>query len=77
MKLAEAMDRRGVRITFSDGIGHVSQEFVYLYPPGIPVILPGERMTYSVMELIQNYRRKHLPVQGMSDRTCNTIRCLK
>lgn len=64
-------------VVFTESPGRIVTEQIYLYPPGIPVILPGERMTQSVMELIQNYCRKHLPVQGMSDRTCNTVRCLK
>lgn len=73
----EADDADIEAVPFADSLGRIVAEQIYLYPPGIPVILPGERMTRSVMELIQNYRRKHLPVQGMSDRTCNTIRCLK
>ena len=73
----EADDADTEAVPFSESPGRIVTEQIYLYPPGIPVILPGERMTYSIMELIQNYRRKHLPVQGMSDRTCNTVRCLK
>lgn len=64
-------------VPFAESPGRIVTEQIYLYPPGIPVILPGERMTQSVMELVQNYRRKHLPVQGMSDRTGDTVRCLK
>ncbi len=64
-------------VDFTESPGRIVTEQIYLYPPGIPVILPGERMTQSIMELIQDYRKKHLPVQGMSDRTGNTVRCLK
>ena len=73
MKLAEAMDRRGVRITFSDGIGHVSQEFVYLYPPGIPILAPGEKITKEILERITWYQNMGLSVQGLSDPSLYSI----
>lgn len=62
-------------IAFSDGIGRISAESIYLYPPGIPIILPGEPITAEIVTLIQQYREEHLPVQGMSDRTGRTVRC--
>ena len=64
-------------VAFENSPGHIAAETIYLYPPGIPLILSGERITRAAVELIQQYRREHLPVQGMSDRTGRTVRCLK
>lgn len=51
----------------SDCAGEISGEFIYLYPPGIPIVAPGERITEEIMDLIHAYKRMGLPVQGMAD----------
>ena len=38
------------RTAFQDTVGKVSAEFVYLYPPGIPIIAPGEVFTDAIVE---------------------------
>ncbi len=73
MTLAEAMDRRGVKIKFSDSLDCISQEFVYLYPPGIPVLAPGERITKEILERISWYQAMGLSVQGLSDPSLYSI----
>lgn len=73
MRLAEAMDKKGNRITFSDSLNCVSQEFVYLYPPGIPILAPGERITKEILERITWYQDMGLSVQGLSDPSLYSI----
>lgn len=41
--------------------------YVYLYPPGIPVIVPGERITPQLIELLKYYREAGLKVTGISE----------
>ena len=26
-------------------MGRITREYIYLYPPGLPILLPGERIT--------------------------------
>ena len=33
-------------------MGRVSAEAVWIYPPAVPVLLPGERVTGGVVELV-------------------------
>ncbi len=73
MTLAEAMDKRGARITFADSLECISQEFVYLYPPGIPILAPGERITKEILERIAWYQSIGLSVQGLSDPSLYSI----
>ena len=51
----------------------VSQEFVYLYPPGIPILAPGERITKDILERIAWYQSMGLSVQGLSDPSLYSI----
>lgn len=73
IRLADAMDRKGQRVTFKDCLNMVSQEFVYLYPPGIPILAPGERITKDILERIAWYQSMGLSVQGLSDPSLYSI----
>jgi len=41
LEIAEAMDAPKTTIPLMSAAGCVSGEFVYLYPPGIPILAPG------------------------------------
>ena len=56
--------------------GKISAEFVYLYPPGIPIVTPGECVTEMILEQIFYYKELGLPVQGMADKSCTRLRVL-
>lgn len=73
MKLSEAMEMRGERIPFADSVGRISQEFVYLYPPGIPVLAPGEMITKEILGRITWYQNMGLSVQGVADPSLYSI----
>ncbi len=53
---------------FLAAAGMVSAEFVILYPPGIPLIVPGERMNENMILQITKYRKQGLSIQGMKDK---------
>lgn len=36
-----------------DTKGHISGEFVMAYPPGIPILAPGEEITEEIIDYIQ------------------------
>ena len=54
--------------------GRISKEFIYLYPPGIPVLAPGEIITESIIRNVERYIEQGLSVQGLSDESCKTIK---
>lgn len=49
--------------------GRISGEFVYLYPPGIPILAPGEVISGEILEVIMKYQAMGLSVQGMRDKS--------
>ena len=78
MPLAQAMDADEVEaVALEHAKGRIVTEFVYAYPPGISVILPGELLTEQTIALIKGYRDKGLTVQGPADETLRTVRCVK
>ena len=73
MKIHQAWNNQTDKMPIEDAEGRISGEFVYIYPPGIPVIVPGERLDRKIIEFIQNYKAKNLPVQGLKDRKAEYI----
>lgn len=65
------------QILLKDSTGRIASEFVYLYPPGIPIIVPGELITEYIVETILKYKDMGLPVQGMRDTATNNICVLR
>ena len=73
----EAWDAPYRTVPIEECSGAVCAEFVYRYPPGIPILVPGERMTDQVMHLIAQELKSGGSLQGMADRSAKTIRILK
>lgn len=73
MLICEAMDADTERTAFQDTVGKVSAEFVYLYPPGIPIIAAGEVFTDAIVEKIVAYKAAGLLVQGPADPDADVI----
>lgn len=73
MNIYQAWNSQTDRIRIEDAEGKISGEFVYIYPPGIPVIVPGERLDRKIIEIIKEYKAKNLPVQGLKDKTVEYI----
>ena len=47
--------------------GRICSEFVMLYPPGIPILAPGERITKEILDYIRYAREKGCLVTGPED----------
>lgn len=73
MSICEAMDANTGRTALQDTAGKVSAEFVYLYPPGIPIIAPGEVFTEEIVKKIEAYKAAGLLVQGPADPAAGVI----
>lgn len=48
--------------------GDICAEYIYLYPPGIPMIVPGERITTEFIRVLEQCRKLGLKVQGTKDK---------
>ena len=47
--------------------GKISGEFVMCYPPGIPILAPGEVITQEIVEYILYAKEKGCSMQGTED----------
>lgn len=60
-----------------NAVGKISNEFVYLYPPGSPILAPGELITKEIVKLINDYKASGLNVEGLHDTSAEYIRIIK
>ena len=65
--IAEAVNRRDKiqKRSFEDSIGCISVEYAYLYPPGSPLIVPGERITKEAVEILHWYQDHDFSIEGL------------
>ena len=55
------------RVAMKDSVGLVAGEFVMSYPPGIPIVAPGERITQDILEHILFAKEKGCFMTGTED----------
>lgn len=73
MTIAEAFEHPSATMLLEDAAGAVSREYIYLYPPGIPLVAPGEVIDTSLIENIQRIKEAGLKPEGLSDFTNTRI----
>ncbi len=63
--LSRAEGREKEYVPWERCAGRVSAEYAYLYPPGIPLAVPGERLTEEAAESLCWYMRQGYSVEGL------------
>ena len=57
--------------------GFVSAEYGMVYPPGIPFLVPGEKITKTVLNKIENAKKAGLHLFGFADASGQTVQVVK
>ncbi len=64
-------------VAAKDAVGRVSAELICPYPPGVPVLSPGERITQSAMTALLDARDSGTRIAFVADRSLETFKVLK
>ena len=73
MTPAQALERPGHTIPIIEAAGHISREYLYLYPPGIPLLTPGEVIEPDIPKFLPRLISLGLTPEGLSDMTAQGI----
>ena len=65
------------RISWEDASGRISAETIAPYPPGIPLVCPGELITDDLWKSINDLKKHDTHIQGPSDPALNTLLVIK
>lgn len=68
------LSKKAKRVPISKAAGHIAAQTLTPYPPGIPVLIPGERITKEICDYLLNLSEKELRVSGQETDTLRTIK---
>jgi arginine/lysine/ornithine decarboxylase len=77
MPLREVFYGEKEALHLEESVGKICGEQVSFYPPGIPVLLPGEIITEEIIAYCKMMKDLGLPVSGPADGSLKTIRVVK
>lgn len=73
----EAFNSVKTPVLLKNSVGAISGEFLMAYPPGIPILCPGEKITQEIIDYIQKLKDTGLYVQGTEDPEVEYIKVVK
>jgi lysine decarboxylase len=72
----EAFLGAGESVPVDQAVGRISCEGIAGYPPGVPALLPGERVTGEVVEYLRELTAAGARLHGAADSSFQTVRVL-
>lgn len=66
-----------ISIPIDKAAGHICSEFVMCYPPGIPILAPGELITEDIIQYIKYAKEKGCSMTGTEDINIEHLNILK
>lgn len=61
-EIYEAMIKKSDLVSLEKSIGKIAADFTYAYPPGIPILAPGELISKEIIENINNLTRNNINI---------------
>jgi arginine/lysine/ornithine decarboxylase len=65
------------RVSLAQAAGRIAAEEITFYPPGIPAIAPGEKITEEAVGYLREMSRMEMKVTGAQDVSLSTICVVK
>ncbi|MFH0948460.1 MAG: hypothetical protein V1833_05635, partial [Elusimicrobiota bacterium] len=65
------------RVPLNKAAGHISAQTLTPYPPGIPILIPGERITKEICDYLFELSSKDIRISGQETDTLKTIKVVK
>jgi len=62
------------RIALNKAVGHVAAQTLTPYPPGIPVVIPGERITQEICDYLMDMSSKDIRISGQETEMLKTVK---
>lgn len=66
LTVAEAAGLPYCEVPLPEALGRICAAYICLYPPGIPLVVPGEPITADFLSEVESYRQAGLEIMGLS-----------
>ncbi|MCR5430048.1 MAG: aminotransferase class I/II-fold pyridoxal phosphate-dependent enzyme [Eubacterium sp.] len=73
----EALNRGIEVIALKDAKGRIAGDYIYKYPPGIPLIVPGEVVSEDLIKIVEKSLESGLQIKGITDKITSGIKVIK
>ena len=73
----DAFNKNKVEIKLKDAVDKISGDFIIPFPPGIPLIVPGEIITEENINLINEYLELGIEIMGLCNKEYRTINIIE
>lgn len=77
MKPSQVQNKEITTIRLKKSLGKVSAEYIWTYPPGIPIITAGEKISNEIIEIINTAKILNLNVQKTLSKDLDDIYIIK
>ena len=77
LTIAAARKAPGRLVPLSRSAGAICREYVWAYPPGIPLLVPGEEIDGAVLQRLMEEKKRGLEIQGLKNRDGSRIRVIR
>ncbi len=65
--IEEAAKTESEPVPLREAVGRVSGGYLWAYPPGIPLVVPGEQITAGLAETVERLKRAEVKLVGAGD----------
>lgn len=72
----EAFYSKKKSLPIDETVGETAAEFLMCYPPGIPILAPGERVTQEILDYIHYAKRKGCQITGPADMSIKNLQVI-
>ncbi|MDR3253516.1 MAG: hypothetical protein LBT07_00940, partial [Endomicrobium sp.] len=62
------------KVSLKKAVGHVAAQTLTPYPPGIPVVIPGERITKEICNYLIDMSSKNIRISGQETEMLRTVK---
>lgn len=76
MTPAQAEEAESQIIPWKESKGEISKDFVFAYPPGIPIVAPGEELSTEIIGIVESLKESGVKVE-VSGKENNNIAVIK
>jgi lysine decarboxylase len=73
----KAVQGKCTRVPLNESLGRVSAEVVTCYPPGIPILYPGEVISKETLDYLDMMKKLAFGISGPEDKTLTTLRVVE
>ncbi|MBR3174037.1 MAG: aminotransferase class I/II-fold pyridoxal phosphate-dependent enzyme [Eubacterium sp.] len=73
----EAINKEVEVVDLKDAKGRVAGDYIYKYPPGIPLVVPGEIISENLIKEVEKSLESGLQIKGITDKITSGIKVIK